>query len=66
MRELLFGSWGPEAIAYTKQNPLKVAAVAINAIAIVLTLLFGKFSSSGGGDDYGGFGFGDGDSGGGD
>jgi hypothetical protein len=59
----LFGSWGPEFIAYTKQNPLKVAAFAINAISIVLTLMLGKPSGLTGGDDYSGFDFGDGDGG---
>ena len=62
----LFGTWGPELIAFTKQNPLKMAAVGINAISIVLTLMFGKFSGLTGGNDYSGFDFGDGDGGSGD
>jgi hypothetical protein len=62
----LFGTWGPELIAFTKQNPLKTAAVGINAISIVLMLAFGRFSGLTGGNDGGGFDFGDGDGGSGD
>ena len=62
----LFGTWGPELIAYAKQNPLAALAFGLNAIAVMLTLMFGKFSRLTGGNDYSGFDFGDGDGGGGD
>jgi hypothetical protein len=59
----LFGTWGPDLIAYAKLNPLKALAIGINAISIVLMLMFGKFSGLTGGNDYSGFDFGDGDGG---
>jgi hypothetical protein len=62
----LFGTWGPELTAYVKQNPLTALAFGINAIAVMLTLMFGKFSGLAGGNDYSGFDFGDGDGEGGD
>jgi hypothetical protein len=57
----LFGTWGPEFIACAKLNPLKVAAFAINAVSVVLTLMVGKPSGLTGGADYSGFDFGDSD-----
>jgi hypothetical protein len=51
-------------IAYTKLNPLKVTAFAINAVSVVLTLMVGKPSGLTGGADYSGFDFGDSDGGG--
>jgi len=62
MREI-FGTWGPELMAYSHQNPLRVVAAALGATSLVLTLVFGKLSSSGGGSDSAGFYFGDGDGG---
>jgi hypothetical protein len=64
MRELLFGTWGPELIAYSRQNPLRAISFVLAAASIVLTLLFGKFSLSGDGTDFSGFGDSDGDGGG--
>jgi hypothetical protein len=57
----LFGTWGPELIALAKQNPLKALAFGINAVSIVLMLMYGKFSGLTGGNDHSGFNFGDGD-----
>jgi hypothetical protein len=51
-------------IAYTKLNPLKVTAFAINAVSVVLTLMVGKRSGLTGGAYYSGFDFGDSDGGG--
>jgi hypothetical protein len=59
MQELLFGSWGPQITAFTKQNPLQVLSVALTAVSIVLTLLLGVRGF--GSDDAGGCSFGDGD-----
>ena len=62
MRELLFGSWGPQIAAFTKQNPLQVVAVILVAITIVITLMFGTRGSGSG--DAGGCSLGEGDGGG--
>jgi hypothetical protein len=62
----IFGTWGPELMAYSHQNPLRVVAAALGAISLVLTLVSGKLSWSGDGGDSGGFYFGDGDGGSGD
>ena len=62
MREI-FGTWGPELMAFSHQNPLRVVAAAVGVTSIVLTLVFGKLSWSGDGRDSGGFYFGDGDGG---
>jgi len=59
----IFGTWGPELMAYSHQNPLRVVAAALGATALVLTLVSGKLSWSGDGGDSGGFYFGDGDGG---
>jgi hypothetical protein len=59
----IFGTWGPELMAYGHQNPLRVVAAALGATSLVLTLVFGKLSWSGDGSDSGGFYFGDGDGG---
>jgi hypothetical protein len=56
MRELLFGNWGPELIAYGQQNPLRALSCALTAVSLVLMILFGKFSWSGDGTDAGDFG----------
>jgi len=64
MQELMLGTWGPELVAYSQQNPLRTVAALLGVTSIVLTLMFGKPSSSGdGGGDSGGFYFGDGDGG---
>jgi hypothetical protein len=62
----IFGTWAPELIAYSQQNPLRVVAALLGATSIVLTLVFGRPSLSGDGNDFSGFYLGDGDSGGGD
>ena len=59
----IFGTWGPELMAYGHQYPLRVATAALGATSLVLTLVFGDLSSSGDGGDSGGFYFGDGDGG---
>jgi hypothetical protein len=59
----IFGTWGPELMAYSHQNPLRVVAAALGATALVLTLVSGKLSWSGDGGDSGGFYLGDGDGG---
>jgi hypothetical protein len=66
MQELLFGSWGPQIIAYSQQHPWRVFAAVLVAI-LLMDLMFRK-RSSGTGDwpELGGldFGGGDGDGGG--
>ena len=64
MQHFLFGSWPQQAIAFTKQNPLQMASVALTAFTLALTLVFGARGSGSG--DCGGIslGEGDGDSGG--
>ena len=54
----IFGPRGP--LACSHRNPLRVAAGALGANPIVLTLVFGKLSWSADGSDSGGFYFGDG------
>jgi hypothetical protein len=61
MQELLFGSWGPQIVAFTKQNPLQVLAAALTAVSIVLTLILGVRGFGSG--DAGGCSFDDGDGG---
>ena len=63
MQELLFGTWGPQIIAYSRQTvafcqqyPGRVFAA---ALVVALVLMFPNDRSSGG-DSVGGF-FGDGD-----
>ncbi len=60
MQELLFGTWGPQIIAYGQQYPWRVFAAVLGAI-LFIDLMFRK-RSSGTGDwpelDFGG---GDGD-----
>jgi hypothetical protein len=67
MQELLFGTWGPQIVTYSQQNPWRVFAMVLMTV-LLLDLLFRK-QSSGAGDssDFGGLDFGgdsDGDSGG--
>ena len=59
MQELLFGTWGPQIIAYAQQYPWRVFAAVIAAL-VLLDLLFRSNRSSSDGD-FGGLGFGDGD-----
>ena len=57
----IYGTWGPELMAYSHQNPLRMATAALGAISLVLSPVFGELLSSGDGSDSGGFYFGDGD-----
>lgn len=41
MHDLLFGSWGAQAIAFCKQQPLQVLTTAITAGTVVITLILG-------------------------
>ena len=63
MQELLFGTWGPQIVAYSQQYPWRVFAAVL--VAILITDLMFRKRSSGTGDwpelDFGG---GDGDGGG--
>ncbi len=59
----IFGTWGPELMAYSHQFPLRVVTAALGATSLVLTPVFGELSSSGDGGESGGFYFGDGDGG---
>jgi hypothetical protein len=59
MQELLPGSWGPQILAFSKQNPLQVLAVTLTVISVLISLFFGVRGTDGG--DTGGCSFGDGD-----
>jgi len=61
MQAFLPGSWGPQAVAFTKQNPSQVACAVLTApgMALILTLGIRGF-----GGDAGDRSVGDGDSGG--
>ena len=63
MQELLFGTWGPQIVAYAQQYPWRVFAAGLVSV-LIIDLMFRK-RSSGSGDwpelDFGG---GDGDGGG--
>jgi hypothetical protein len=65
MGELLFGfgTWYPELIAYSHHSPLQVLTIVLTITSMVLTLVLGRPSWSGGGDDFSGFDFGDSDGG---
>ena len=63
MHELLFGSWGPQIVAFTKQNPLPVISMVVIALSTAITLAIGM---RGCGGDAGGGIYADGDSSGGD
>jgi hypothetical protein len=63
MQELLLGTWWPEIIAYSQHYPWRGPAAVLSATSIVLTLMFGRPSLSGGGDDFSGIDIGDGDGG---
>jgi len=58
MQELLFGTWGPQIVSYSQQNPWRVFAMVLVTV-LLLDLLFRK-QSSGTGDspDFGGLDFG--------
>jgi len=56
MRDMLFGTWGPELIAYGQQNPLRALGFTLTAISLLVTIMFGRFSPSGDGADFSGFG----------
>jgi hypothetical protein len=62
MQELLFGTWSPQIIAYSRQYPWRVFAAVLVAM-LLLDLMFRTSRTSSGGD-FGGLGFGDGDGGG--
>jgi hypothetical protein len=68
MGELLFGfgTWYTGLISYSHHSPLRVLAAVLSVTSMVLTLVFGRPSWSGGGDDFSGFDIGDSDGGGGD
>ena len=58
MQELLFGTWGPQIVSYSQQNPWRVFAMVLVTI-LLLDLLFRKQSSgTGGGPDIGDLDFG--------
>ena len=61
MQDLLFGTWGPQIIAYSQQYPWRVFAAVL--VAILLTDLMFRKRSSGTGDglELGGLDFGSGD-----
>jgi hypothetical protein len=61
VKDLLFGSWGPQIAAYWHQHPAQVAIAALSAVSLAITLMVGRPSASGDGSDFSGFGFGDGD-----
>jgi hypothetical protein len=61
MQELLFGSWGPQIIAYSQQHPWRVFAILLVGVQL-LDLMFREQQSSSG--EFGWFDFGDGDGGG--
>ncbi len=65
MQELLFGTWGPQILSYSLQNPWRVFAAVLVAI-LVLDLMFreGRLSGVGDGGDFGGSDCGDSDGGG--
>ena len=65
MQELLFGTlfgtWGPQIVAYAQQYPWRVFAAVLVAI-LFMDLMFRKQSSGAGdGGDFGGLDFGGGD-----
>ena len=60
MQEFLLGSWGPQAVAFTRQNPFQVASVVLTMVSLLLTLTLGVRGFGGG--DAGGSGRPDGDS----
>ena len=61
MQELLFGSWGPQIVAYTQQYPWRVFAAVLVSV-LLLDMLFRKNRGTTG--DAGGWDFGsDGDGG---
>ena len=39
MQELLFGTWGPQIVAYSQQNPWRVFAMVLVTV-LLLDLLF--------------------------
>ena len=49
MNELLFGSWGPQALAFTQHNPLQILSVAMVAVTTLFTLAFGVRGTGGDG-----------------
>jgi hypothetical protein len=58
MQELLFGSWGPQIVSYSQQNPWRVFAMVLVTI-LLLDLMFRKQSSgTSGSPDIGDFDFG--------
>jgi hypothetical protein len=61
MQELLFGTWGPQIIAFSQQYPWRVFAAVLVAI-LLMNLMFRKGSSgTGDGPELGGLDFGGGD-----
>ena len=64
MQQWLFGTWGHDILAYSRQYPAPVLAVVLAGISIVINLVFGTRGSGSGDLDIGGYDFGDGDGGG--
>ena len=68
MQELLLGPlltrWGPLGLAYVKQNPWQVFAVAVVTLLLLHMLFSYKKSGTGDFPELGGIGGGDGDGGG--
>jgi hypothetical protein len=61
MQELLFGTWGPQFIAYSQQHPWHVFAAVLVAL-LLMDLMFRRQSSgTGDGFELGGLDFGGGD-----
>jgi hypothetical protein len=60
VQELLFGTWSPQIIAYSRQYPWRVFAAVLAAI-LLLDLMFRRNHASSGGDaGIGGWDSGDG------
>jgi hypothetical protein len=57
VQELLFGTWSPQIIAYSQQNPWRVFAAVLVAILLLdFIFLNGRLSGMGDGGDFGGSG----------
>jgi hypothetical protein len=61
MQELLFGTWGPQIIAYSQQYPWRVFAAVLVAILLMDLMLRKRSSGTGDGLELGGLDFGGGD-----
>ena len=61
MQELLFGTWGPQIIAYSQQYPWRLFAAVLVVILLVRMMFSKRSSGTGDGPELGGLGFGCGD-----